>query len=90
MYYFNHNKVFEGGTRSFSTFPLDETALFLKANSIIATQDELLIVAVEAGTYYNKTIIYGSYSDDVSLSYDGQSMTVQVLRYYVDGRSLSN
>lgn len=35
IYYFDHNKYFKGGTHSYLTFPINETPLFLKSNSVV-------------------------------------------------------
>jgi alpha-glucosidase (family GH31 glycosyl hydrolase) len=38
VYYFNNSKVYSGGHRTFLTFHLNQTALFMKTNSVIALQ----------------------------------------------------
>jgi hypothetical protein len=40
------------------------------------------LVAISPKTQLQKVIIYGNYSDELSLSYDGETMEVQINRFY--------
>lgn len=63
IYYFNTDRVFSGGSKGFFTFNVDETALFMRTNSVIVFQDQIKVIAVEPGQNIKKTFIYGDYSD---------------------------
>ena len=69
IYYFDEKKVTKGGQKLYYTFGLWETPLFMRANSLIVLSDEILIVAILPGTKINKSILHGSYSDELKIDY---------------------
>ena len=62
VYYFDHAKVYGGGVTRSLGIKLDETALFIRSNTITPLNGELWVVYLEEGTH-RKTVIAGDYSD---------------------------
>ena len=49
MYFFNHDKVFEGGRTVNMGIRLNETALFVRSNSVLPFKGELWCVYLDEG-----------------------------------------
>lgn len=82
VYYFDHNRVFEGlGVRQSLGFKLSEAPMFIRSNSVVPIKDELWLVYPSKGQH-SKQVIAGDYSDAVTISNEGQQMEILVSRFY--------
>ena len=73
IYYFNHSKIYPGGTTSYFGIPLNETASWMRSNSIIPIKQQLWLVYLEKGNV-SRTILGGDYSYDFVVNYDGERL----------------
>ena len=62
IYYFNHDLVFDGGMTRNMGIKLNETALFMRSNSIIPIRQQIWLVYLDKGRH-EKSVIAGKYSD---------------------------
>lgn len=83
IYFFNHSRIFPGGTTSNLGIKLDETALFIKSNSVFPFAHQLWLVHLEEGTH-TKTILRGNHSDQVTIAFKDSRLNITVERHFKD------
>lgn len=81
IYYFNHSRIYNGGNKQALGIKLNEAALFIRSNSIVPMKKEIWLIYLQEGQH-NKTIIGGDYSDDITIDFSSDSLTIEVNRFY--------
>ena len=74
--------MFSGGLKTAFSFTLDTTPFFMRTNSVIPMQSEIRIVAIKENFSLSETYLYGEYSDDVKIAYDGRQFKISVERFH--------